>query len=187
VSARAIRSLALLLALASGVGCASNPTLYRWGDYEDKLHDAYQNPEAIPDFRRELIALIEGGESASLPLPPGLYAEYGYALYLDGNLPAAIVYFERERNTWPESAYLMTRVIQRLEERLDDADGGGEDGSEAEPGDDGLADKAEALAEGVPVGDEARPADAVDPSGLPRASGADGEVSDAPVGPEGDE
>jgi len=49
-------------------------------------------------------------------VPPGLYAEYGYALLELGDEQAALAYFAKEQETWPESAYLMTKVISRLKE-----------------------------------------------------------------------
>jgi len=112
-----LRLILLAAAVSFTFGCAPNPTLYQWGDYEQKLHEAYKDPSAIPEFQAELLALIQTSELNGVPPPPGVYAEYGYALYLRGQLNGAIVYFAKEREAWPESAVLMTTVIQRIEAR----------------------------------------------------------------------
>lgn len=114
----------VVLALSSVLfGCAVNPTLYQWGKYEQTLHEAYKNPEAIPEFQAELRRLIDISEETDHKIPPGVYAEYGYAVYLTGKLEDAIVYFAREREKWPESVVLMTTIIQRLEKRIEEEEG----------------------------------------------------------------
>ena len=102
------------------IGCTTKPTLYEWGGYESKLHKAYKDPSAIPEFQAELLELIQSSESKGMPPPPGVYAEYGYALYLSGQLSGSIVYFAKERESWPESAVLMTTVIQRIQFRIEE-------------------------------------------------------------------
>jgi hypothetical protein len=115
-----VRHGILMAAASFALGCVPNPTLYEWGQYEQTLHAAYKNPSAIPEFQAELLGLIQASELNGSPPPPGIYAEYGYALYLRGQFNGAIVYFAKERETWPESAVLMTTVIKRLEGRLEE-------------------------------------------------------------------
>lgn len=111
------QSALLLLVAVVMAGCTPRPTLYDWGEYEDKLHAVYENPAEIPGFHEELKSLIEECEREGRNPPPGIYAEYGYALYLNEETDQAVVYFTRERDTWPESAVLMTVVIDRLQAR----------------------------------------------------------------------
>jgi hypothetical protein len=110
----------LLAATCFSFGCATKPTLYQWGAYEQTLHQAYKNPGAIPAFQAELLNVIQTNERAGLSPPPGLYAEYGYALYLNNQIDSAIIYFAKERDMWPESVVLMTTVIKRLETRKEE-------------------------------------------------------------------
>jgi hypothetical protein len=42
---------------------------------------------------------------------PGLYAEIGYLYFEKNNLAKAIRFFEREKRSWPESAYFMDVMI----------------------------------------------------------------------------
>ena len=140
--------LVILMASASfALGCAPNPTLYEWGEYEQTLHAAYKNPSAIPEFQAELLELIQASELNGFPPPPGIYAEYGYALYLRGQFNGAIVYFAKERETWPESAVLMTTVIKRLEGRIE------EEKADGEAADDGVTPST-ASGSGTEGGDE---------------------------------
>ncbi|MBW2275062.1 MAG: DUF4810 domain-containing protein [Deltaproteobacteria bacterium] len=168
---RRVAILALLVVLAGlSVGCTPEPTLYRWGVYEQTLHEAYENPEAIPGFQAELLNLIQTSETDGGLLPPGIYAEYGYALYLNNQPDAAIIYFAKERERWPESAVLMTTVIKRLEERIADEEKGpdGED-VPAPPADETLSDDASSADPNQP--DETPGPDAATGS----AAGASGE------------
>jgi len=128
----------LAAAVSFTFGCAPNPTLYQWGDYEQKLHEAYKDPSAILEFQAELLEMIQASELNGVLPPPGVYAEYGYALYLSGQLNGAIVYFAKERESWPESAVLMTTVIQRIEARAKEQGALGVEGGgiEAAPTDD---------------------------------------------------
>jgi len=48
-------------------------------------------------------------------VPPGIYAEYGFALYEKGNFPDAIKFFKLESDKWPESRVLMAKMIRNAE------------------------------------------------------------------------
>ena len=58
-----------------------------------------------------LKTIILAAQQEGKTVPPGIYAEYGYALYEEGNAAEAIRYFERERDTWPESRVFMEKLI----------------------------------------------------------------------------
>ncbi len=106
------------LAVAAGAslllaGCATR--LYQWGDYEDSLYAAYKDPAKLEALRQKLEAHIQAMEKGSQKVAPGLYAEVG-TLYLQaGQRKAALAWYQRERAAWPESAVLMTSMIQNLE------------------------------------------------------------------------
>ena len=73
----------------------------------------YKNPGELEKFAERLLEDIEKAETSGR-MPPGLYAEYGYAMLEMGDARTAIVYFQKERDLWPESAFLMEAVIRRL-------------------------------------------------------------------------
>ena len=104
---------ALAGAAALAAGCAS--TRYRWGDYDEALYAHYKRPQEKVEFVQRLAALIASAEQAGGPVPPGCYAEYGYALLEAGDFARAIDHFEKERKAWPESAALMEKMIKVAE------------------------------------------------------------------------
>ncbi|MCD6288307.1 MAG: DUF4810 domain-containing protein, partial [Candidatus Hydrogenedentes bacterium] len=70
----------------------------------------YKNPVDQEQFARTLETIIERGEQKGR-VPPGIYAEYGYLLMVQGRAGEAITFFEREKAQWPESAHLMDVMI----------------------------------------------------------------------------
>lgn len=104
--------LSLLASLLLLSACAQ-PGLYDWNGYDRDLREYYKDPTEVRAFAAQLKESIDKIEDESR-VPPGLYAEYGYALLQLEQPDQAIEYFERERARWPESAALMDRLIGRL-------------------------------------------------------------------------
>lgn len=102
-----------LLALGGVFGCAPK-TLYRWGGYDQALYDHYKNPQRRDEFVAKLSGIIDEAEKTGGMVPPGCYAEYGWALYEEGRLAEAAVYFEKESKLWPESRPLMDKLIRNV-------------------------------------------------------------------------
>lgn len=112
--------LLLLVALAVplGAGCAPKRAYY-WGDYDSALYTYYQNPQESEAYVQRLGEIIQKAETEKDKVPPGLYAEYGYALFEAGRLDEAIIYYKKERDQWQESVVFMDKMIrntQRLKE-----------------------------------------------------------------------
>ena len=103
-----MRRAALLLALCAACAPA---TLYRWGDYDETLYQHYKHPEDHREFVENLTRIILDNEQRGTRVPPGCYAEYGWALYEVGRYPDAARYFEKESSLWPESQVLMQKMI----------------------------------------------------------------------------
>ena len=105
-----IKALTLIMFIAFGVlGCGTT-TKYHWGHYEDSLYRYYKNPAEVEELAEALAEIIEKGERDGR-VPPGIYADYGYLFLLTGNTGEAIIYFEKEKNTWPECSMLMDKMI----------------------------------------------------------------------------
>jgi len=115
----------LIVILAFSVictSCASRKPLYDWGDYEDDLYAMYKNPEKSKEYQETLRLIIERCDERGQRVAPGIRAEYGYCLYREGKLDEAIVYFKKERETYPESFYLMNTLITSVERLKVDRD-----------------------------------------------------------------
>jgi len=108
---KALRLIFLSLAIATA-GCAPQ-SLYYWGGYSSSLNNYYKNPGEREKFIDRLQQDIEKAEQKD-KVPPGIYAEYGYMMLETGATDQALVYFSKERDKWPESNILMTKLIDRL-------------------------------------------------------------------------
>lgn len=91
-------------------GCAQS--LYYWGDYEDALYSHYETPGQMQEFSQNLHSIITEAKENERPVPPGVYAEYGYVLMQTGHPDTAIKYYELEEQHWAVSAKLMNRMIR---------------------------------------------------------------------------
>lgn len=108
------------LLLTGMSACATQETLYSWNGYNAELLSYYKNPSELNLFAERLLEDIEAAEIDGR-IPPGLYAEYGYAMLELGDARTAVVFFGKERDMWPEAVFLMTAVISRLGP-IDDGD-----------------------------------------------------------------
>jgi hypothetical protein len=108
---RALIVFAFSLLLA---GCAA-PRLYNWGGYDQGLYAGYKDVTKMEDLRVKLEKHVAAMELAKQKVAPGLYAELGTLCLQSGATSKAIGFYSQERQAWPESAQLMTSLIQNLE------------------------------------------------------------------------
>ncbi len=109
--------LGVCLGLVIGAGLAgcAPPTLYQWGEYEDSLYRRYvkEDSAGAEAYLRETLVAAE----LKSRVPPGVYADYGFLLYRRGDYAGAIAKFEQEKRAFPESAALMSRLIERIQQQ----------------------------------------------------------------------
>lgn len=108
--------LAVALLALSAAACAPT-TMYHWRGYDAALYAHYRNPTDRGPWLEALQTAILEAETQGLQVPPGLYAEYGYALLEDGKAQEAVGYFKKEKEKWPESAVLMEKMIRNAGQR----------------------------------------------------------------------
>jgi hypothetical protein len=111
-------SRTLLLAAGAGLAlaaCAPRNQLYQWSDYDAALYQHYKKPQEREAFVERLKTVILASEQRAQKVPPGCYAEYGYALYEEAQYDGAISYFQKERDLWPESRAFMEKMIRNAE------------------------------------------------------------------------
>ncbi len=102
--------LGLAVALAACAGAP--PTFYQWNGYSERLYAHYRAPQQRQAWVEGLKIAILEVEQRGGRMPPGLYAEYGYALLEEGQARQAAVYFEKEAALWPEARLLMEKLIR---------------------------------------------------------------------------
>lgn len=103
----------LILCVLTLAACADQNSAYRWGGYSSHLLEYYKDPQEKGRFAEKLSEVVTKAEAENR-VPPGLYAEYGYILLEMDRSRDAVSYFAKEKEKWPESAFLMTKLIDRL-------------------------------------------------------------------------
>ncbi len=104
--------LILFLLFGFFTGCYTPKGMYYWGNYSSTLYDLKKNPgeETFEKHKIQLSNIIETCEKREQPVPPGVYAEYGYMLLKAGNETDGMTFLNKEETTYPES----TSFIERL-------------------------------------------------------------------------
>jgi len=107
--------LFVILLLFSLIGCGAH-TRYNWSNYDTKMYSHYKNPSEREQFVQALKEILDYAEPEG-KVPPGIYAEYGFVLYEEGNNQQAVIYFQKEADKWPESRAFMTKLIAMANNR----------------------------------------------------------------------
>lgn len=105
----------LLVGLASGCGSRQN-TRIEWCNYSHTYYAMIKEPTpvTIKEHQNELVHIIDNAGEKKKPVPPGIFAEYGYLLAKEGNIKQAVAYYEREVAEYPESEQFMTVLIRMV-------------------------------------------------------------------------
>lgn len=112
-----IKKGALLLSVCMVLaGCASSNTLYNWGNYENNLFNYYDKPELRESIAANQIAFLRELENSGKVPAPGLFAEAGTFLLLQGDVKGAVEFYQKEHDAWPESQLMMSALITNLKE-----------------------------------------------------------------------
>jgi len=100
------------LLLVAGIACVPPAPrgLYDWGGYDTSLYALMKDPNKQEAFGEALRKEIERNPDGRR-VPPGVYAEYGYILFVAGRKDDAARYFALEKTRWPESARIMDRML----------------------------------------------------------------------------
>lgn len=111
-----IRYLAFPLLAISLLGCAAKP-FYYYGDYtKSQLNYLHEPNEETLKARCEVLDDIithANDKSTSGRVPPGIYADYGYLLALNGKNSEALAKYNQERELYPESSVFIENMINK--------------------------------------------------------------------------
>ena len=97
--------------------CRSTKSLYSWYDYENATYqyNKKRTDELKVKMMDQYLKLIQKQKGSRKVVPPGLYAEYGYALYMGGKKEEGLSYLKQEIKLYPESESYISRIIKQLE------------------------------------------------------------------------
>ena len=109
-----ILSWAIIALFAS---CSSTKTLYSWYNYEDATYqyNKKRTDETKVKMMEQYLKLIQKQKGTRKVVPPGLYAEYGYVLYMGGKKEEGLDFLKQEIKLYPESETYISRIIKQLE------------------------------------------------------------------------
>lgn len=111
------KKLLVVIPLLLLTGCATQK--YAWNGYDDSLYAYYKHPENKQKYIEHLNEIILNAEHANAKVPPGIYAEYGYMFYEGHDYSQAITCFQKEHDSWPESAFFMEKMIRDAKTMLE--------------------------------------------------------------------
>ena len=100
----------------------TQPPMYYWEDYSKTLYKYKKDltPEMLDKHKIELLKIIEKSEKKDVRVPPGVNAELGYILLIEGQKDQAILYFKKEKLTYPESTKFIDDLTQNINEENKD-------------------------------------------------------------------
>lgn len=103
----------------SMASCISKATLYSWHNYEN-IYYKY-NKKRTDELQVKLVEqyqkLTQKQKGKRGVVPPGLYSEYGYLLYMTGKQEEGLKFLKEEIRLYPESEQYISRIVKQLEER----------------------------------------------------------------------
>lgn len=111
------KMLLIVAVIVSFVSCGSPKTLYSWYDYEDATYqyNKRQTDELKVKMMKQYLKMTKKQKGTRRVVPPGLYAEYGYALYMGGKKEEGLDFLKQEIKLYPESETYISRIIKQLE------------------------------------------------------------------------
>lgn len=114
---RRVRAQMVACALVALSGCASNPPLYQWGEYQPMVYEYLKGTGLSP---QEQIGKLEQTAARAAAdgqrVPPGFNAQLGL-LYLKAGQPEqARVAFRAEEAQFPESRTYMEFLLAKLDQ-----------------------------------------------------------------------
>ena len=108
--------LGALIAVVMLAGCASHPTIYSWGNYEQVIYASYLSRNDYPAEKQieQLEQDYQEARANNQRMPPGWHAHLGYLYFLAAKPDQARQEFMTEKAEFPESSVFMDRLLVNL-------------------------------------------------------------------------
>ena len=93
-------------------GCASQPGLYRWGDYDNQVYAHFKNTGSTEEQIHILEKTLQTNNQTQPP-PPGYHAHLGLLYAKLGQSELMRAHWEAEKSLYPESASFMDFLLNK--------------------------------------------------------------------------
>lgn len=112
-----MNKLLALIVVMTLMSCSANKTLYSWYNYEDATYQYSKRStdKLKAEMMEQYLKMTQNQKGVRGVVPPGLYAEYGYALYMSGKKEEGLNLLKEEIKLYPESETYISRIIKQLE------------------------------------------------------------------------
>lgn len=106
----------LLILLILGACSLPKPYLY-YGNYSRSYYNVVKKQDAVSKekLKESLERVFERSARYEIPVPPGLYCDYGLLMMEENRPDEARRYFELEKQNWSGSAQFMDFLMQRYQ------------------------------------------------------------------------
>lgn len=117
---KTIFSSVCIIACLCAVGCGEKKQ-YEWCDYSNTYYDVTKKDctETQIKHKSELERIVETSAKKNLPVPPGIYAEYGFLVFKSGKPKDALGWYAKERELYPESAVFVEMLSRAAQRQID--------------------------------------------------------------------
>ena len=97
--------------------CSSNSQLYNWKGYEQAVYAYTQTPDEqnLEKLLTVYDRLLHAPGGVRMVPPPGVCADYGYLLLMNGKTDEGKALLEQETVLYPESKKFIDRILKRFE------------------------------------------------------------------------
>lgn len=105
-------STILIIALS---GCASQKSLYYWGDYQEQVYDQLKGKTSPEQQLTVLEKNVQEARAKGAALPPGYHAHLGMLYAEIGKGDQVRQQLETEKTLFPESATFMDFLMRKFQ------------------------------------------------------------------------
>lgn len=115
-----MKKLLFIAAVSLVIMSCSSPekTLYSWYNYEDATYqyNKKRTDKLHENMMSQYLLMTEKQKGVRKTVPPGLYAEYGFALCQSGKREEGLNYLKKEIELYPEAEGFISRIIKQFEQ-----------------------------------------------------------------------
>tara|TARA_B110001454_G_C12659071_1_gene408752 strand:+ start:701 stop:1051 length:351 start_codon:yes stop_codon:yes gene_type:complete len=96
-------------------GCQTTKPMYQYENYAESFYSMKKEggDETAKEWKISLESIIEKSKEKAVRVPPGVYANLGYIHLKANNSKGAIIFFEQEKQIYPEATKFMDNLIQK--------------------------------------------------------------------------